>query len=133
MTVIEKRFKDSISIKGARGLSSENVEALIEYAADKPYILGRVEAKRIEQQFDRDMPNYSIYGCLPSSGDGLESDKNQMILLFRKLNKMAQEEESYAIRYDVWFSEIEVEENEKGSESVYSKIKRSAHSGPLRH
>lgn len=118
MSIIQKRFEGSLTSKGARGLSSENVESLIEYASDKPYILGRVEAKRIEQQFDRDMPNYSIYGCLPSSGDGFDADKNQMILLFRKLNKMAQEEESYAIRYDVWFSEIEVEQNEKGSESV---------------
>ena len=92
----------ALSGRGARGLSSNSVEFLIEYVSEKPYMLARVEAKRIEPQYDRDMPNYSIYGTLPSSGDGFETDRSEMIALFRELNEQAQSKENFAMRYDIW-------------------------------
>ena len=91
--------------RGARGLSGDNVDFLIEYVSEKPYKLARVEAKRIEPQYDRDMPDYSIYGALQSSGNGFETDRSEMIALFRKLNAEAQTKEKFAVRYDIWLVE----------------------------
>ena len=101
----KKIVSEALSGSGTRNLSSEGVEFLISYITEKPYMLGRVEAKRIEPQFDRDMPNYSIYGHLPPSGEGFETDRLEMIKLFRKLNVEAQNTETYAMRYDVWLVE----------------------------
>lgn len=95
----------ALSGRGARGLSGNNVEFLIKYVSKKPYMLARVEAKRIEPQYDRDMPNYSIYGTLPSSGNGFETEKLEMIALFRELNEQAQSKEDLPIRYDIWLVE----------------------------
>lgn len=71
-------------------------------------MLGRLEAKLIEPVYDRDMPEYSIYGSLPSTGD-FNLDKQNMNELFYKLDIEAQKEPKYAIRYDVWFAKQEME------------------------
>ena len=100
-------FETSLTGRGARLLTSRSVESLINYTSDKPYILARVEAKRIEPQWDRDMAEYSIYGMLPSSGKGSATDKENMISLFRELDEEAQAKETFAMRYDVWFASLD--------------------------
>ena len=103
--LLKKIFDNSLTGAGAKGLSSDNVEALFEYATDKPYRLQITEAHMIEPQLDRPMFEYSISGPLPRTGRGLEADKQEAIALFRELNEQAQSKEKYAIRYDVWFSD----------------------------
>ena len=95
-------ISSALTGKGYRGLSGHNVEFLIQYISEKPYMLARIEAKRIEPEWDRDLAEYSIYGTLPSSGNGFEADKIAMITVFRELNDEAQKNETYPIRYDVW-------------------------------
>ena len=101
--LLPKIFESALTGKGTRGLSSNTVEALFDYAADKPYRLQITEAHMIEPQADRPMFEYSISGPLPRTGKGLEADKAEVIALFRKLDGQAQQER-YAIRYQVWFS-----------------------------
>lgn len=90
-----------------RGVSSNEVEELLEYVGKRPYILGRVEAKRIEPQYDRDMSEYSIYGYVPSSNKSIEFEKARLAALFFEINETAQKSEQYAMRYDIWFSKLE--------------------------
>lgn len=103
--MLEKLFEASLTGKGARQLTSGTVEQLFAYAADKPFRLQVTEAHMIEPQADRAMFGYSISGPLPRTGRGLEADKQEAIDLFRKLDKQAQGQERYAMRYDVWFSD----------------------------
>jgi hypothetical protein len=105
LDLVERIFAQSLTGKGARCLSADGVEALFEFAIDKPYRLQIVEAHMIEPQVNRPMFQYSISGPIPLSGNGAEADKAEPISLFRELNAQAQKEK-YPIRYDVWFSEL---------------------------
>lgn len=100
----KKTFESSLTGKGARGLTSDGVEQLFDYAKDKPYRLQITEAHMIEPQYDVPMFEYSLSGPLPHTGKGIEADKAEAITFFRDLNEKVQKEK-YAIRYNVWFGD----------------------------
>ena len=101
----DKIVVQALTGRGEKLLPGKNVESLLKYLAEKPYVLIRFEAKRIEPNWDRDMPEYSMYGMFPKSGNGIEADSAAMTAKFLELNNLAQENETYAMRYDIWLAE----------------------------
>lgn len=101
----DKVVADALTGSAARLLSGGNVKTLLEYIENKPYVLVRFEARRIEPDWDRDMPEYSMYGMFPKSENGIQADKAAMIAKFYELDELAQKTETYAMRYDVWLAE----------------------------
>ena len=100
-------LEKSLTGRGARLLSGQDVKALIDFTQNKPFMLARVEAKRMEEHWQRDMAEYPIYGCLQKSGKGADFDKHQMVLLFLKFDKEAQANEPHDIKYDIWMSKTD--------------------------
>lgn len=47
------------------------------------------------------MPEYSMYGELPKSGNGHAADHLDMVRKFYELDDLAQKNETFAMRYDV--------------------------------
>jgi len=102
--LLKKILESSLTGKGARGLTSNNVEQLFTYTQNLPYRLQMTEAHMIKPQSDQPIFEYSLSGQLPKTGKGFEADKLYAIEIFRELNEKAQNE-SYAILYDVWFTD----------------------------
>ena len=102
--ILKQLLDQSLTGKGARGLSSDNVEEMMSYTDKLNYILQTVEANMIEKQADRPMAKYSIFGPLPKTGKGIAADKEVVRKIFLKIKNDA-ELEPYPIRYDVWFME----------------------------